>query len=363
MYSKAKVLGIAEYHPSNQVGNEGYIKHFDEMSKKDFAEIYPEGAEKEQKYINHYQMLKANTVTDLYESVGREYRYEIHNEVDGKIKSEEELETTSTMQIAAAKKVLEKCNMTGDEMDAVIAANQVPEYLVPTSSILVHQAIKGKKECCLFDVNSNCTGMLTSLREAYILINTHEEINRVLVVGGDFSSCTANKADTGLYGSFGDAAAAIILERTDDDCGLVASDFLVNTETNPQVTMFPRSGMYRTIKGEDPLCFSGPTDLDIPVIIEKMKKIIAKHVGDINLIKAFCFSQSSISMIKEVQEGIGADFSKCCYVGNEYGYTGVTSPILSLNRMVEKGKVCQGDYVLLWTVGSGTQHTILLIKY
>jgi len=352
MNNNVKVLGIAEYHPSNKVSNEQYIEHFDELGID---------------------------VRNLYDNVAvRKYRYEIHNKPryfyespeDKKIKYEDE--TSLTMQIEAAKRVLDKCNLKGKDMDGIIVATQVPEYLVPTSSILVHEAVKGKKNCYCYDINANCIAMLAALRQAYVWLDTEKRMKRILVVGGDFSSYNAHSRDSGLHGTFGDAAAAIILERVEEKrtkvnsevkSGLISWDYLVNSK-NAQVTKFPRKGMYRTIIGdENGLCYSGPTDLNIPIVIDKLNAMIKDAHITTNDISGFCFSQSALSMIKEVAGGINAPLEKCCYVGDEYGYTGVTSPILSLNRMVERGKVKTGDYVMLWTVGSGTQHTMLLIRY
>lgn len=72
---------------------------------------------------------------------------------------------------------------------------------------------KGKKDCIVYDSNANCAGMTIAVEQAsrYLLSDPH--INNALVVGSDYLSLVANPDEEITYASFGDAAAAVFLEK------------------------------------------------------------------------------------------------------------------------------------------------------
>lgn len=40
-----------------------------------------------------------------------------------------------------------------------------------------------------------------------------------------------------------------------------------------------------------------------------------------------------------------------------------TSPFIALYESIKEGKVKRGDYVIFWTIGSGSQSIVMLYKY
>jgi 3-oxoacyl-[acyl-carrier-protein] synthase-3 len=54
---------------------------------------------------------------------------------------------------------------------------------------------------------------------------------------------------------------------------------------------------------------------------------------------------------------------KIIYIGDKYGYTGTTSPLISLYEGIQQGRIKRGDTVLFWTVGAGHQFIVMLFKY
>jgi 3-oxoacyl-[acyl-carrier-protein] synthase III len=51
------------------------------------------------------------------------------------------------------------------------------------------------------------------------------------------------------------------------------------------------------------------------------------------------------------------------FVGDRFGYTGVTSPFMVLADSVLNGTLKHGDYVILWTVGAGVVASCILLRY
>lgn len=325
-----RIRDIAIYHPDRVLDNEYYIKHF----------------EKQKKDVRHL-------LEDVY---GRKKRYVIDPDSE---------ENSLTMQIEASKKVLQKCSLTGADMDMVIVATQIPEYVVPTCAIMLHRAIKGKKDAFCYDVNANCVSMLFAIESTYRYFESNPYINKVLIVGGEYSTQVHSPLNELGYGVFGDAACAVVLERTEDgQAGLLDSEFFVNDFFFDRM-IFPHCGMsniYRAAK-EDILSTMEAVDCGLDDVIERIKKVLDRNNLKCSDISTYCFSQFVYRNVETIRAGLEIPEEKSLYVGDEYGYTGVSSPFLVFNKAIEEGKVQRGDYVLFWTIGAGVQHLIMLIRY
>lgn len=70
--------------------------------------------------------------------------------------------------------------------------------------------------------------------------------------------------------------------------------------------------------------------------------------------------KENIDMIREILEEPDYKFP---FVGDRFGYTGVTSPFLALADSVSNGNLKPGDYVILWTVGAGVVASCILLRY
>lgn len=66
--------------------------------------------------------------------------------------------------------------------------------------------------------------------------------------------------------------------------------------------------------------------------------------------------------LEKLRSLLSIDEAHSLYVGGEYGYTGTTSPFIVLWKAFQKGLVKKGDYVVIWTIGSGRTNIVLLLK-
>lgn len=335
MECKIRIRDIAVYHPSKAVDNEFFFKHF----------------EKQGKDVKHF----------LEDVLGRKKRYMI----DNKGKKESERENSLTMQIEAAKRVLKKTNLTGKDIDGIIVATQFPEYITPPCFMYVHGAIDGKRECFGYDINTNCLGMTMAFHQASQYFSCNPQIEKMLIIAGDYLNLGVSEDDEGLYGVLGDSACAIVVERSDETSKLIDSDYFINN-TCIEDKVFPRNGFSDLFENQNLDCKGNPestADLEIPFVVEKMKKMLQRNGLSPKDLGGICVSQSVKSNVNYIKENLEIADEKCPFVAEEYGYTGGNSPFLALNKLIEKGQIKRGDYVLLWTVGSSMQHIFLLIKY
>ncbi|ARA94072.1 ketoacyl-ACP synthase III [Rhodothermaceae bacterium RA] len=128
---------------------------------------------------------------------------------------------TSYMATEAAREVLRKRGISGEEIDAIIVATVTPDMLFPATACLVQHAI-GASHAWGFDLSAACSGFLFALSTGarFIESGKHE---KVLVIGADKMSSIVDFSDRSTCILFGDGAGAVLLEPNTDGYGLIDS--------------------------------------------------------------------------------------------------------------------------------------------
>lgn len=333
MHIRIRIQGIAHYHPVNRVKNDYYIQYYKEKGK-DMQHLFE----------------------DVY---GRKLRYEI--DVGESVK-----ENGLTMQMMAVKRVLKQCGLRGSDIDGIISVGQFPEFFVPVNATYIHEIINGKEDCFCFDMNMNCVGMVMAYYQAAKLMHGNDRIQRLLVVGGDYLTLRTHKDREDLYGVFGDLASALVVTNESTKIsGILDFENFIDNQVS-KILPYPYLGSSLTLKTKCPeICTAPPAAIDFPMekVAETIEKILNRNHLNVEDITAFCFSQYVLSHRNMLCEKLGIPYEKCPFVGDEYGYTGSTSPFLALERVERENKLKRGDFIFFWTVGAGMQHVFILMRY
>ena len=177
MFKNVHIVGVGSYHPQTKFDNQYFINHF-----------------------KSYQ-LEDHTVA-LLNKLGRETRTFAKEE-----------ETSISMAVEAAKKALNNSGLNPADIDMIVSVSDTPEYLSPCCALLIKNKIQAENTHAVFDMNSNCIGMLTAMDTAARYLKTDHKFKRVLIVGALLISPQARVDDMVAYACTGDGAAAIILEK------------------------------------------------------------------------------------------------------------------------------------------------------
>ena len=128
---------------------------------------------------------------------------------------------TSYMARKAAKQLMQKIGVNPDEIDAVIVCTTTPDYHFPsTASILCDKL--GLKNAFAFDFQAACCGFLYGMEVAASLVASGRH-KKVILVGADKMSSMVDYTDRATCPIFGDGAAAVMLEPTTEDYGIMDS--------------------------------------------------------------------------------------------------------------------------------------------
>lgn len=133
---------------------------------------------------------------------------------------------SSFMGIQAINKLLEQNNVNADEIEMLICATSNPDYRFPsTASVMIHQC--GLKNAYGYDIQAACAGFIVAMQaaRAYITAGLYKKI--VVVCAEKMSSMT-DYTDRATCPLFGDAAAAVLVEPTEENYGVIDGEFHVD---------------------------------------------------------------------------------------------------------------------------------------
>ncbi|PYE52564.1 ketoacyl-ACP synthase III [Paenibacillus barcinonensis] len=326
-----RIVDIDIYHPETKVHNDFYIEHFD---------------------------ARGVDVRGLLKALGRDSRYKIDHDDENSL----------TMALEATQLLLAKTGFTGQDIDLIAYASQTPEYIFPTNSLMIHHLISGASHTICIDSNANCAGMTAAFEQVSRQMLGNPRIKRALIIGSDYIAPHASPDDPVYFANFGDAAAAVIVERDEHAVGFIDSIYQTDTCVY-QNSLFPAEGLAKLgSKGVDAGAFHVKfTPFDDSICVdaasESIRTLLQRNEIRPDEIKAACFSQLSIANIRAVSDNIGIADDIAVYVGDEFGYTSTSSPFIALHRAITSGKVQRGDKVLFWTVGAGWQNVAMVVEF
>ncbi|MCP4177907.1 MAG: hypothetical protein GY756_09085 [bacterium] len=334
-YTNINIKSTGAYIPTHRVKNEELIEHFAKMDLK---------------------------VDGLLKAMDKEVRYFCENG-----------ETSLDMGHEAALMAIDRSNITRNDIDMIIFASAQPEYLNPTTAMELRVLLKANNAHVVFDMNDTCLGGASAINVACKYMMSSDDVNNVLVVSAQNMSAVVDKSDTIAYSLFADCGVALLLQKEEENIkrGYVDS---VNYCRAAYVSniKFPNCGLSKALSN---------TGIPIPTRernftwesfpIEWLGRDFGHSIGRL-LVKCglknddidLCFLSQFTK--KAVEDGLkleGIPVEKNIYIGDKYGYTGPTSPILALHWGFNKGLLKEGQNVIIGSLGTGINTCTMLFKF
>jgi 3-oxoacyl-[acyl-carrier-protein] synthase-3 len=122
--------------------------------------------------------------------------------------------------VKAARRALEDAQVEPAELDAILLATVTGDYRFPATAIFVQSELRAMNAYAM-DISATCSGWLYGLFHADALIASGR-IRKALVIGGEMLTPITDWADRSTCVLFGDAAAAAVVEASDDDAGILS---------------------------------------------------------------------------------------------------------------------------------------------
>lgn len=122
-------------------------------------------------------------------------------------------EDTSVLASKAAKKAIEKAQISVEDIDLIIVATVTPDYFCPSVSCIVQKNI-GAKNAMAFDITAACSGFVFALQTASALLKANDNFNNALIIGAEVLSKVTNWEDRSTCVLFGDGAGAAVISKS-----------------------------------------------------------------------------------------------------------------------------------------------------
>jgi len=145
---------------------------------------------------------------------------------------------TSDMCIPAVQQLLEKTNTNPEDVDLIICATTTPDYVFPATANIISD-VCGMANAFGYDVSAACSGFMFALTTGSQFIESGN-FKKVIVVGGDKMSSIVDYTDRKTCVIFGDGAAAVMLEPTTEDLGIM--DALMKSDGSGRKHLYQKSG-------------------------------------------------------------------------------------------------------------------------
>jgi 3-oxoacyl-[acyl-carrier-protein] synthase-3 len=266
-------------------------------------------------------------------------------------------ETASWLAIGAAEQALERSGLSRDEIEVVICATVSGDYLWPSTSTQVQDAL-GLRNAAAFDVSAACAGFIYALCTGNALINSGEMSN-ALVIGMDALSKQVDWKDRATCVLFGDAAGAVVMKAEDTtDRGLIATVLFSDGSGGQHIWIeaggtrhpFPTAGEQGhtyaiQMHGAEVFRFA------VHAMGEACVKVLEKAGMTSDQVDLFVPHQANSRIIESAAKRLNLPSEKVFVNVHKYGNTSGGSVPLALYEAQAEGRLKKGMTVM--TVGFG----------
>lgn len=122
---------------------------------------------------------------------------------------------SSVMGIRAVRKLLEDTNTKAEDIELLICATSNPDYRFPSTASVIIEGV-GLKNAYGYDIQAACAGFIVALEDAAAYIKAGLR-KKVIVVATEKMSSMVNYQDRATCPLFGDGAACVLVEPTEEE--------------------------------------------------------------------------------------------------------------------------------------------------
>lgn len=271
-----------------------------------------------------------------------------------------ETETALDMGFAAAEKVLRDYDK--NRIDFLLFCTQSPDYILPTGACILQDRLGLSKKIGALDYNLGCSGYIYGLALAKGLISAGIATNVLLVTAETYSK-HIHPSDKGNRSIFGDAAAATIIEKSEQEN---IFEFALGTDGSGAGNLIIRNGMMRSQKDgseNDFLFMDGPEIFNftieaLPLLIEETLRKNNLTMDDLDYV---IFHQANKYMLGYLQMKMEIPPEKFFNNMLDSGNTVSATIPIAMKQAIEQNLIKPGSRILLAGFGVGYSYGATVI--
>ena len=264
---------------------------------------------------------------------------------------------SSHMGKIAVERLLANTGTNPDDIDLVICATSNPDYRFPsTASIIAHKA--GLNKCYAYDIQAACAGFIVALQAgtAYVRAGMYK---KVIVIAAEMMSSMTNYDDRTTCPLFGDAAACVLLEPSEEQgVGVIDGVFHVDGEGLPHLVMKAGGSAYpashATVDAHEHFVYQEGRAVyrhAVTDMLTSSQDILKRNNLTVDQIDWFIPHQANLRIIEAVGSRLGIADDKVLVNIQYRGNTSAASIPLCIDD--NKDKLKKGDKLVLTAFGAG----------
>jgi 3-oxoacyl-[acyl-carrier-protein] synthase III len=270
------------------------------------------------------------------------------------------------LAITAAHRAIACAGMRGADIELVIYGSCSNDETVPNSASGVQQRI-GASNAASFDINTACTSFMYGLSIGSSMIKSGI-VKNALVIGVELISQYMDWDDRNVAVLFGDGAAAMVLQASDHETGVIAEKLQCYADARHILRVRGMGTMYANLgvpfgitkwdfDGQEIFrkAVQGMSDASLDVM--RRSKVT---MDDIALVVPH---QANLRIIDAVAKRAGAGPDKLYLTVQKYGNMSSATAPVALVEAVEEGRVPPGGLVLMPAFGGGLTLSAHLIRW
>lgn len=269
----------------------------------------------------------------------------------------QEGEGSSYMGIKAVERLIESTGIKAEDVDMVICATSNPDYRFPsTASVIAH----GTKlvNAYGYDIQAACAGFIVALQDATAYIRSGM-YKKIIVVTAEKMSSMVNYQDRTTCPLFGDGAAAVMVEPTEEQ-GVGVIDAVLHVDGVGRDHLLMKAGgsvkptTHETVDAGENFLYQEGRQVYKHAVTDMLSSsldIMKRNNLSVDDIAYLIPHQANMRIIEAVADRAGIPAEKVLVNIEHVGNTSAASIPICLDEY--KDKLKKGDKLVLTAFGAG----------
>ena len=301
--------------------------------------------------------------------------------------------STSDLAASASRLALEQAGLGPADIDYLVFATMTPDHFFPGSGSILQSKL-GLRNLPALDIRQQCTGFIYGLQVSDALLKAGAA-RRLLLVGAETHSPFMPFSDwetvLGLADReptaearaihtqvrdrsvlFGDAGAAVVLERDDAEVERGLIDFELHSDGSNYQKLYVPSGMAHRpyISAEMIARLEHVPHMDgkhvfrmaVTKMPEVTRSLLARHGLSVSDVKMFIFHQANLRINEAVQQALGIPAERIYNNIQRYGNTTAATIPIAYDECRRSGRIKPGDLLCFVGLGAGFHWGAALLR-
>ena len=263
---------------------------------------------------------------------------------------------SSFMGVKAVNKLLSETGTAPGEIELLICATSNPDYRFPsTASVIAHES--GLENAYAYDIQAACAGFIVTMQaaRAYIQSGLYKKI---IVVCAEKMSSMTDYEDRATCPLFGDAAAAVLVEPTEEPVGIVDGEFHIDGNGLPNLLMkaggSAKPASHETVENREHYIHQDGRVVyknAVRDMLSSTLSVMKRNNLSVDEVDWLVPHQANLRIIEAVSGRTGISDEKVLVNIQHFGNTSAASIPLCLDEY--KGRLKKGDKILMTAFGAG----------